>query len=174
MKVSRRKTAALSEWMRFDEFLLATDADGNAGIDSVMWNFLTSLQGNLRYVFCSDPSFYVIDTFMDNLGISIDTMYLLRVIMYQAEDLSDQQIEDFTRATHFLGDQFRNSEVLNLSVTVKLHLLESHAPLMAVQYRRLNEHIEEPIEREHREWNELQYLAASATGRHGSNAFFSS
>lgn len=78
--------------------------------------------------------------------------------MYQNMDLTAQQIEQFTVVSHFLVQQFRRKDALDLPVTVKAHLLESHAPLMLLEYKRLNRHLEEPIEREHREWNELNRL----------------
>lgn len=80
---------------------------------------------------------------------------MLSGYMYQSTPATAADIANCRTVARFLGQQFRDEQALDHSVTVKMHLLEAHMPDQLEEFGSLGRFSEEIIEQEHHTYNLL-------------------
>jgi hypothetical protein len=107
---------------------------------------------------------------LDSTGRAADVLYALKKTLYQSGNPTPQEIASFQKAASYLGSLYRGEQDLHLPVSIKLHLLESHASEQMLRFGTLRRFVEEPIEREHHLRKDLERRFGNITDFEGREA----
>ena len=98
-----------------------------------------------------------IDVFLGKIQKLLQALDVICSMMAQTTPLNEEQCTDFALFCPYFGDLWRHT-FPNNHVPIKLHILETHAPLQMTKWRILGVLGEDPIERLHHDQKKMAAL----------------